>query len=154
PGEVVGTPAYMSPEQVDGLPLDGRSDLFSLGCVLYRLAAGAAPFRGSSMTAVLRAVAEHPPPPPGALRAEVPPAVSDQEMRVFAKDPAQRPASARVVVEALDAIERGLPAAGAATPAQGELGLPRSAKPAARRWRRCAGAAGVLTAAGVVLAVL
>jgi len=58
------------------------------------------------------------------------------------------------VVEALDAIERGLPAAGAATPAQGEFGPPPSAKLSARRWRRWVAAAGVLAAAGVVLAVL
>jgi serine/threonine protein kinase len=152
-GVIVGTPAYMSPEQVNGQAVDGRSDLFSLGCVLYRMAAGAAPFRGPSLTSVLLAVAEHHPPPPSALRAEVSLALSELVMRMLAKDPAQRPTSARAVVEALGAIERGLVSTSPAAPEKGHVRPSPSAKSSDRRWWRWIAAAGVLMAAAVVLAV-
>jgi serine/threonine protein kinase len=100
-GEVLGTPAYMSPEQAHGQPLDGRSDLFSLGCVLYRLATGEPPFRGPTPTAELLAVVGHHPPPPREVRPELPAALSGLIMRLLAKDPDRRPATARAVASAL-----------------------------------------------------
>ena len=56
-GDVLGTPPYMSPEQVDGEMVDARSDLFSLGCVLYRLCTGDPPFQGQDTQSILKAVA-------------------------------------------------------------------------------------------------
>jgi hypothetical protein len=103
-GAGLGTPAYMSPEQAAGRPVDGRSDLFSLGCVLYHMATGEPPFPGKTLTAVLRAVAEHHPPPPREVRPGLPAALSDLILRLLAKDPDQRPASARAVADALAAI--------------------------------------------------
>jgi hypothetical protein len=101
PGAVLGTPGYMSPEQADGLPLDGRADLFSLGCVLYRLAAGRPAFDGKTTTALLRAVAEQEPRPVPELNPSIPPELAALILRLLAKDPAKRPASAREVAEAL-----------------------------------------------------
>jgi serine/threonine protein kinase len=63
-GVVVGTPAYMSPEQANGEVVDGRSDLFSLGCVLYRLFTGQMPFKGKNTLAVLSALGRDNPRPP------------------------------------------------------------------------------------------
>jgi serine/threonine protein kinase len=106
-GAVVGTPAYMAPEQADGQPLDGRSDLFGLGCILYLMATGRQPFARGSLTATLRAVAEHTPPPPRKLVSEVPPPLSDLTLRLLAKSPADRPESAAAVAAALGAIASG-----------------------------------------------
>src|SRR5262249_44866974 len=62
-GMILGTPHYMSPEQAAGKPVDGRSDLFSLGVILYRMCAGELPFRGDSVFAVLQAVVFESPRP-------------------------------------------------------------------------------------------
>ena len=111
-GAVVGTPAYMSPEQARGEPLDARSDLFSLGTVLYQMMTGKQPFRSPSTTGVLIAVATESPPPPSALNPAVPPALDAFTMSLLAKDPAARPATAEGAALHLRAIEtemRGAP---------------------------------------------
>jgi ABC-type branched-subunit amino acid transport system substrate-binding protein len=103
-GIIMGTPAYMAPEQAEGLAVDGRCDLFSLGCVLYELAAGRPPFRGASALAVLKAAALHDPDPLSKLYPAVPPALESLINRLLSKNPSKRPASAREVVEALQDI--------------------------------------------------
>jgi WD40 repeat protein/serine/threonine protein kinase len=105
-GAILGTPAYMAPEQAQGKPLDGRCDLFSLGCVLYRLATGRPAFQGSDIVSTLMAVATEEPQPPRQLDATVPPALSDLIMSLLAKQPGERPASAHAVAEALQVIAR------------------------------------------------
>jgi hypothetical protein len=105
PGMPLGTPAYMAPEQADGRTADARADLFGLGCVLYRLLAGRPAFGGPTLASVLRAVAEHDPPPPGKIRPEVPAALSALTMRLLAKRPEDRPASARAVADELRRLE-------------------------------------------------
>src|SRR2546423_5016519 len=84
---IVGTPAYMAPEQARGEAVDHRGDLFSLGCVLFRMCTGALPFHGPSFTAVLLAVVEHHPKPPRDLRPDLPAALSDPIVRLLAEDP-------------------------------------------------------------------
>ena len=71
-GTTVGTVAYMSPEQTRGEPLDLRTDLFSLGSVLYEAATGQAPFRGSSLLAIMHDIATLNPAPPSILRPDLP----------------------------------------------------------------------------------
>ncbi len=117
-GAILGTPAYMAPEQAQGKDLDGRCDLFSLGCVLYRLATGEPAFRGNDVVSTLMAVATEEPPPPASLNVELPAELSDLVMRLLAKDPDQRPPSAGAVAESLQEIEKRLcPVAGAAASA-------------------------------------
>jgi hypothetical protein len=105
-GAIVGTPAYMAPEQARGEPLDGRCDLFSLGCVLYCMCTGQPAFKGTDTISTLMAVATEQPRPPRALAPEVPAALSDFILRLLAKKPDERPASARDVANALEGLER------------------------------------------------
>ena len=86
-GAIVGTPAYMAPEQARGEPVDARCDLFSLGCVLYRLCTGELPFQGTDMISTLMAVATDEPRPPHELEPDLPPALSELIMHLLAKEP-------------------------------------------------------------------
>lgn len=104
-GAVMGTPAYMAPEQAQSAKhVDARCDLFSLGCVLYRLCTGQLAFSGPTTLAILRAVAQKQPKPPRDLNAEVPQALSDLVMQLLAKNPDERCPSASTVVQTLTSI--------------------------------------------------
>jgi serine/threonine protein kinase/WD40 repeat protein len=106
-GAIIGTPAYMAPEQVRGKNMDGRVDLFSLGCVLYRMCTGALPFEGDDTLAILLALATHVPPPIDQLSPQVPRALADLVQRLLAKAPEERPATAPAVAEEIARIEKG-----------------------------------------------
>jgi serine/threonine-protein kinase len=99
-GMAVGTPAYMSPEQASGgHALDGRSDLYSLGCVMYEMLAGQPPFTGATVQAVLARQAHERPPPLRVVRPDAPAAVERAIAAALAKRPALRPANARALME-------------------------------------------------------
>ncbi len=100
-GSPVGSPAYMSPEQAMGSPVGRASDLYSLGVVLHELLSGAIPFEGSSALGTLHRHLHEPPTPLRRLRPELPPALEALVLRLLAKDPAQRPADAHAVHQAL-----------------------------------------------------
>jgi serine/threonine-protein kinase len=101
-GHVVGTPTYMSPEQVEGSEnLDGRSDIFSLGAVLYEMLVGQPPFRGSTVTAVIANRLSAPVPSPRAQREMVPEAVDAAVRKAMALLPADRYSTAAQFAEAL-----------------------------------------------------
>lgn len=90
PGRVLGTPAYMSPEQLEGEQVDGRSDLFSLGAILYYMLTGFSPFQGNSATTVCFKVANRDPLQATALAPELPPELDAIISRALAKDPSVR----------------------------------------------------------------
>jgi serine/threonine protein kinase len=100
-GMVAGTPHYMSPEQAEGKPVDQRTDLFSLGSVLYAACTGQAPFRATTTMAVLKRVCEETPPPLREINPEVPDGLGDIICKLHAKDPAERYQSAAEVAEKL-----------------------------------------------------
>lgn len=104
-GAIVGTPAFMSPEQARGEKVDHRTDLFSLGAVLYRLGAGKLPFDGPSAMAVLMALGTMEPKPIRECNPVVPASLAELIRQLLAKDPSGRPASAGEVAKRLREIE-------------------------------------------------
>jgi serine/threonine protein kinase/Leucine-rich repeat (LRR) protein len=168
-GALVGTPAFMAPEQAQGRPLDARADLFGLGCVLYRMVTGRLPFRGQGMIGTLFALVTETPPAAHEVSPDVPRPLSALIMNLLAKDRSDRPQSAAAVAAALEAMQ-GKPAGPlpvarpvAFTAPRGTENNPwadltESAEPPApaavprRRWRQVAVAAALLLAVGGALA--
>jgi len=109
-GLVMGTPAYMAPEQARAAATDERADLFSLGSLLYRLVCGEPPFKGDTAMALIAALIESTPAPPSRFNIEIPPALDELILQLLAKTPDGRPKSAAEVVSRIEAIERGLDA--------------------------------------------
>jgi serine/threonine protein kinase/WD40 repeat protein len=139
-GVVAGTPQYMSPEQARGESIDHRTDLFSLGSVLYALCTGGAPFRGRSSMATLKRVCEEKPEPVGQLNPEIPPWLVRVIDKLHAKSPADRYSSG---AEVADLLGRCL----AHVQQPSNVPLPEELRPARRRhWR-------ALATSGLVLAL-
>jgi serine/threonine protein kinase len=132
-GTVAGTPAFMSPEQARGQSLDPRSDLFSLGAVLYRLCTGRQPFNGSGVVEVMYSLATDTPTPPRSVNPSIPVALSDLVMHLLAKKPEDRPNTAAEVVDAIRGIERSL-ASGGDVPMASAVNMPASTCSANGPW--------------------
>lgn len=98
---VMGTPSYMSPEQVKGRAVDGRSDIFSLGVMLYEMVTGEKPFPGQNITTVIYKIVNEEPVPPKQVNPTVHPGISAVVMRALAKDPDTRYQSCREMLEDL-----------------------------------------------------
>jgi serine/threonine-protein kinase len=120
-GVVVGTPAYMSPEQAAGDTIDGRSDLFALGCVLYETLIGEPPFTGPTLQAIIAKRFHHTPPAVSTVRQDIPLGLSRTIERLLEKDPATRIASGALVVTALRSQEAPAPLARRPDPSIGVL---------------------------------
>ncbi|HXT50814.1 MAG TPA: serine/threonine-protein kinase, partial [Thermoanaerobaculia bacterium] len=116
-GSVVGSPHYLSPEQIRGEELDGRSDLFSLGVVLYELLTRHRPFEGETITTLVYQILAREPNPIAGLRPGLPDRVERTVVKMLCKDRDERFATAREVADELAACERELPAAVLASPA-------------------------------------
>ncbi|MEN8780179.1 MAG: serine/threonine-protein kinase [Desulfobacterales bacterium] len=107
-GVIFGTPSYMSPEQIAGKEVDGRSDLFSLGIVLYELLTGKRPFTGETIEALLRAVSSADYPPLKDLAPKIPPCCCELIDKLLAKGVSKRPRSASQVVNDIRACREML----------------------------------------------
>ena len=105
-GAVMGTPAYMSPEQISGRPLDHRTDIFSLGVVMHEMATGRRPFAGSSSAELISAILRDTPPPVTDLRPDLPADLTRLIHRCLAKNPDERPQTAREVSNQLREISQ------------------------------------------------
>ena len=106
-GALLGTPAFMAPEQFTGAGLDGRSDLFSLGVVLYWMATGDKPFAGETITAVSYQIVHTEPIPPRALNPAISPAFESVILKCLEKDPAKRYQSGELLAQDLGNLREG-----------------------------------------------
>ena len=126
-GEVLGTPAYMAPEQVLSEPVDGRSDIFSLGIILYELCAGERPFRGDSLGAVFQAITQATPVPLLERNPEIPAALAEAVERCLRRNPVDRYQSGDELAAALRGCfrkESPVEAAPIASPESARRGTP------------------------------
>jgi TolB-like protein/Flp pilus assembly protein TadD len=122
-GRPLGTPDWMSPEQICQRRVDGRSDLFSLGSLLYLMTCGRTPFQGESIIETIHNVLHEEPRPPSSLRQETPRGFDDVILKLLRKSPEDRYASAQELIEALRQVRDNVPAG----PAQQSLAVLRFA---------------------------
>jgi eukaryotic-like serine/threonine-protein kinase len=127
PGAIMGTAAYMSPEQARGEPVDARSDLFSLGAVLYEMVTGRPAFSGDTASSILRAILNDTPPAPRSINPSIPISLEHLVLRLLAKDRRARPQRAS---EVRDDVQR----------------LIRDRDSGSRLWRRSAAVAAIALA--------
>jgi urea transport system substrate-binding protein len=151
-GKVVGSPEYMSPEQAQGDVLDPRTDLFSLGAVLYMMCTGRMPFQGDSVMAVLYALGTRTPKPVRDLKPDVPPALAALVDRLLEKEREKRPGSALEVRRALDAVESGSSGQTASEAKSSTWTVPVAPAPRRRRPWLVAAAVAALVAGAAALA--
>jgi serine/threonine-protein kinase len=114
-GQLLGTPSFMPPEQFTGAPIDGRSDIFSLGVILYQMVTGDKPFPGDTLTAVSYKVVHTEPVPPRRINPAVPADLERVVMRCLEKDPARRYPTGEALASDFASLRAGLPPSGVAT---------------------------------------
>ena len=108
PGKISGTPAYMSPEQIKDGPVDGRSDLFSLGVMLYECSTGGAPFSGTDTIDTCLKVIQIDPPPPSQLNPHIPPELDRIILKAMSKDVSARYQAAEEMLADLRSLNKTL----------------------------------------------
>lgn len=138
PGGIVGTTTYMSPEQLRGEEIDSRSDLFSLGLVLYEMATGRPAFDGTTSPVIAAAILNHPAAPPSSIRAGLPSRFDDIIAKTLEKDRALRYQHATELRADLQRLKRDESSAAIHTPIVGA-----TARHGSRRWWVLAGAAAI-----------
>jgi serine/threonine-protein kinase len=145
-GMAVGTPSYMSPEQIGGSEVDARSDIYSLGCVLYEVLVGQVPFTGPTPLAVMARHSMDTIPPPAIMRPGIPEALEDVIFQAMAKVPADRFRTMYEMAEALAAVDTST--AVHRRPSTATLRRLPATVPVQRRWLVIGGGVLLLTGAG------
>jgi len=154
-GVLIGTPYYMSPEQVLGRELDHRTDIFSLGVVLYEMLAGQRPFLGRTVGETINSIVNH---TPGSLRtdnAAIPPSLERVALKCLEKDPERRYSSARAIVDDLSEVKAELERSASDTPPPNTLNAvkvePKTERPLFAAWALVTGSMVVALAVGLAL---
>ena len=150
-GLALGTPAYMSPEQATGSAVDGRTDVYALGCVLYEMLAGDPPFTGRPHYALLAAHATETPEPISKRRPSVSPHLAALVMRCLEKNPADRPPTAAALLGKLESISTTKAVPLVAPEPAGKSRLAGKSRVSSRELLKAAIGVGVLLLAGLVL---
>lgn len=153
-GTVLGSPAYMSPEQIKAEPIDGRTDQYSLAVVAYELFTGEKPFEADTLSALVYKIAQQPPPPMRTAPPELAGRVGPVLVRAMAKDPAARFASCMEFVDALAASLRSPASKKAAKKEAPRRAAQAEAVPGLRQRRAAPFSPRAMTAAGAVCAGL
>ncbi len=109
-GKVVGTPAYMAPEQIASKPLDGRCDLYAVGCLLYEMVTGRTPFVGRTFEIMRQHAFDRPPNPSAVTDRKIPSELQTLILKMLEKDPEDRPADAEAIAEILTQIDMNVSA--------------------------------------------
>jgi Tol biopolymer transport system component len=151
-GQIVGTVAYMSPEQVEGKPVDHRTDLFSLGIVLYEMAAGKRPFTGDSPASLVSSILRDAPPPLSAVKGDLPRHLGRIVRQCLVKNVEERTQSAQDVRNQLIDLRREIESGALDLPSQGGAGSGPAGAPS--WWRPALGGAvgaALLVVAGLAL---
>ena len=130
-GRILGTAAYMSPEQAEGKPVDARSDLFSLGAMLYEMATGQRPFTGDTTISIISSIVKDTPKPITELNPSLPRDLGRIVRRALAKDPERRYQSAKDLRNDLEELKASIDSGGLPAP-PGETASDRSTRPARR----------------------
>lgn len=146
-GKVCGTPEYMSPEQAQGSTIDGRSDLYAIGILLYELLTGQVPFEGKGPIQVIRQHLMNSPQPPSELLPGLHPKLEHLILWLLTKNPQQRPPDAKTVINILDAVEVDLNR-------QGVVSKGKSAKPIQGQSRQPAWVKWLLAAGGIAAVII
>ncbi len=131
-GQALGTPQYMSPEQLEGKEVDGRSDIYSMGIVLYEMLSGSRPYESESTARIIVLQLTAPVPSIVEVNPDLPPGLEAIIQKAMAKEPAERYATAGEVVEALKGVVTKKASPGAAVVAAAQMEPPAEAKPAAK----------------------
>jgi Tol biopolymer transport system component/predicted Ser/Thr protein kinase len=151
-GRIIGTVAYMSPEQAEGKPVDQRSDIFSLGVMLHEMAVGERPFKGDTDISVISSILKDTPSSVTDIKPDLPPGLARIVRRCLAKDPGRRYQTATDVRNDLEELKQDLDSGVQSVARMSAASVrPRPARPArpAMKWLIVAGAAAVVLAAGV-----
>ena len=148
-GKILGTIAYMAPEQAEGKPVDARSDIFSLGVMLYEMATGERPFKGDTSVSTLAAIMRDTPKPVTEVNPAIPKELGRVIRRALSKDPERRQQTGKDLRNELDDLRKDLES-GELTASTSQTAAVRAAAPAPRRmpWAAVAGGLALMAALG------